>query len=182
MSIMKEFELKSMELEKLKDEVEELRKKLPITEINDYVFIDNEGKEVKLSSLFNDGETLIMVHNMGRQCPYCTTWADGFSDSYYRIAEKVPFIVTSKENYKKQRDNIKERNWKFKMVSSENNSFLEDLHFRDGNIQNPGLMLLTKDKEGKIFKGTMYIFGPGDDFGMLWHILNLSDAWKVEDY
>ena len=45
--------------------------------IADYTFATADGP-VRLSQLFGDKDTLFVIHNMGRTCPNCTMWADGF--------------------------------------------------------------------------------------------------------
>ena len=47
--------------------------------VEDYELIGWGNKKVRLSSLFGEKDELILVHNMGRGCPYCTMWADGFN-------------------------------------------------------------------------------------------------------
>ena len=47
-------------------------------EVQDYEFTNTEGK-VRLSELFGQHEDLILIHNMGVSCSYCTLWADGYN-------------------------------------------------------------------------------------------------------
>ncbi|HEY4822831.1 MAG TPA: hypothetical protein VIH83_04000 [Candidatus Bathyarchaeia archaeon] len=49
--------------------------------VREYVLTDSEGGKAALSTLFGKKDDLILVHNMGRSCPYCTMWADGFNGS-----------------------------------------------------------------------------------------------------
>ncbi|HJT09252.1 MAG TPA: DUF899 family protein, partial [Candidatus Nitrosotalea sp.] len=48
-------------------------------QVNDYELLDSENRKVNLSKLFGKKKDLIIVHNMGKTCPYCTMWADGFN-------------------------------------------------------------------------------------------------------
>lgn len=50
----------------------ELRKQLPINPVKNYEFLTSTGKSVTLLELFGDKKELLMVHNMGKSCPYCT--------------------------------------------------------------------------------------------------------------
>ena len=43
----------------------------------DYDLVDSENQKIKLSQLFGTKKDLILVHNMGKSCPYCTMWAEG---------------------------------------------------------------------------------------------------------
>jgi len=47
-------------------------------EIRNYQFETLNGK-TDLSSLLADKKLLLVIHNMGQACRYCTLWADGFN-------------------------------------------------------------------------------------------------------
>ena len=170
------------EIETRYNELSRLRAQQEPVPIVSYVFAAADGRTVSLADLFGDKERLLLVHNMGRQCPYCTVWADGFSDSYHRLAKKMAFVVTSKETTDAQERNIKERGWTFPMVSSSDNLFLEDLQFVNGDTLYPGLAYLSRDREGNVFYHGKHLFGSGDNFGMLWHMLDLAGQWDEEEY
>ena len=36
---------------------------------------------------------LIVIHNMGASCPYCTLWADGFNGIYDHLADRAAFVA-----------------------------------------------------------------------------------------
>lgn len=180
--IRERIQVLEAEIETRSDELSQLRQRLEPIKIRDYEFETIQGLSQRLSDLIHEEDGLVMVHNMGRTCPYCTTWADGFSDSYHRISSKVPFLVTSKESPEQQEKNRQERNWAFPMVSSQNNRFLEDLGFRKDGMVYPGLTYLTKNEAGEIFSHGLHVFGPGDEFGMLWHILDLVGKWDAKDF
>lgn len=182
MSIRKRIAELEGEIEDRYNELSELREQDEPLPCEDYDFIGADGNMVKLSSLFGGHDRLVLVHNMGRQCPYCTIWADGFSDSYHRIAQKLAFAVTSKEGIGEQAQNIRERSWQFPMVSSRNNSFLEDLGFLDGDTVYPGLASFSKNEEGQVFFHGKRVFGSGDQFGMLWHLFDLAGKWDPAEY
>lgn len=170
------------EIETKSEQLSELRAQAKPTPIKDYDFIAHDGEVVRLSELFGESDRLIMVYNMGRQCPYCTVWADGFSDSYHRISQKLPFVVTSKETIEKQRENIAERGWQFPMVSSKENQFLEEMGFLKDGMMYPGMALLCKNEAGEIASHSRQVFGPGDNYGMLWHVFDLAGVWDAAEY
>jgi predicted dithiol-disulfide oxidoreductase (DUF899 family) len=170
------------EMEATYEKLSDLRASDPPTPWGDYDFIGADGQSVRLGDLFGNKDSLILVHNMGRQCPYCTVWADGFSDSYHRIAAKAAFVVTSKETIEAQQKNIKERGWQFPMVSSGDNRILEDLGFLGEGRVIPGLAFFSKNNNGEIFYHSRHVFGSGDQFGMLWHVLDLVGKWDPAEY
>ena len=55
-----------------------LRRKAGPEIVVDFVFKGRNDANVPLSTLFGAKDDLIVIHNMGRKCPYCTMWADGF--------------------------------------------------------------------------------------------------------
>src|SRR5438045_1646563 len=72
----------STEVEQLEWQITELQQKLVAARkrqagevVKDYTFATPAG-EVSLSQLFGSRRDLLVVHNMGRHCPYCTLWAD----------------------------------------------------------------------------------------------------------
>ena len=79
-----ESELKNIEqkIEEMRKKRIELNSKLAAMDVKDYTLRDRDGKDVKLSEMFGEKDHLILIHNMGKGCPYCTMWADGFKDTY----------------------------------------------------------------------------------------------------
>ncbi|TVS08776.1 MAG: DUF899 domain-containing protein, partial [Phycisphaerales bacterium] len=45
--------------------------------VGEYAFTTSDG-EVSLADLFAGKRDLLIIHNMGKRCSYCTMWADGF--------------------------------------------------------------------------------------------------------
>ena len=160
------------EIRKLKEKRTNLRRAMPKEEIQDYTFKNLSG-EVKLSDLFADKEVLVVIHNMGKGCAYCTLWGDGFNGIIDHLENKFSFIVESKNTPEEQQKFASERNWKLKMYSSRDTSFKQDLGFADGNNNIPGLSVFTKNKDGKIYRNSSTVFGPGDDFCSMWYFLDL---------
>jgi len=160
-----------------------LRKKLKPVEVPDYVFKKHDSSEIKLSEMFGSSKDLIMVHNMGKGCPYCTLWADGFTGFTKHLENRAAFVVISKDPFDIQRDFYNSREWDFKMYSSHGTTFNRDIGFEtvDGG-QMPGVSAFYKDESGRIFRTAFTFFGPGDDFCAVWPMLNLlkdgPDGWQ----
>jgi predicted dithiol-disulfide oxidoreductase (DUF899 family) len=157
-----------------KKELAELRKKLKPVEIPDYVFRKHDGSEIKLSEMFGSSKELILVHNMGKGCPYCTLWADGFVGFTKHLENRAAFVVISKDPFDIQRDFYNSRAWNFKMYSSHGTTFNRDVNFEtETGGQMPGVSAFFKDENGRIYRAAFTYFGPGDDFCALWHMLDL---------
>lgn len=125
----------------------------------------------------------MVVHNMGKSCPYCTLWADGFNGVVDHLGNRAPFVVVSPDDPKTQADFRKSRGWKFEMLSAAQSDFTRDMGFaaEDGSPW-PGVSTFRKDADGKIYRTAKTWFGPGDDFCAVWHLLELLpegvDGWE----
>jgi predicted dithiol-disulfide oxidoreductase (DUF899 family) len=157
-----------------KKQLSSLRKKLPLEEVGDYVFKAHDGSEVKLTEMFDAHNDLILVHNMGRGCKYCTLWADGFTGFTKHLENRAGFVVISKDDVEIQKDFYQGRGWNFKMYSSFGTTFNKDMKFEnETGGQMPGVSAFHKDESGKIYRTGYTWFGPGDDFCAVWPMLDL---------
>jgi len=150
-----------------------LRRKQTPEVVPDYVFKDQAGKTVSLAQLFGAKKELILVHNMGAHCPYCTLWADGFTGLAKHLEDRAAFVVESADTPKQQKTFYRSRGWNFPMVSSAGSDFKRRMGFADeqGN-PHPGVSVLVKSG-GKIYRTARDTFGPGDDYCALWHLFDL---------
>jgi predicted dithiol-disulfide oxidoreductase (DUF899 family) len=159
------------EIRAQRTKLREARAKLPPEPVRDYELTGPDGK-VALSSLFDARDELIVVHNMGAGCPYCTLWADGFNGVYPHLANRAPFIVTTPDLPAKQAEFAKSRGWRFPMLSHDGTSFAEDMGFKGKNGFEPGLSVLTR-RDGKLLRVASEELGPGDDFCSVWHFFDM---------
>lgn len=167
-------------LKKLQEDISGARKKMikllrkqAAMDVNDYTLKDTSGAEVKLSELFGDKEDLILVHNMGKACSYCTMWADGFSGVSYFIEKKAAFVLCSPDAPEVQNEFALSRGWKFKTVSAAGTDFINDMGYFVDNSYWPGVSVFHKDSDGKITRVAKDFFGPGDFYNAPWHFFDL---------
>ena len=150
-------------------------------QVTDYVFKDWDNKNVKLSSLFGKSKDLILVHNMGKRCPYCTMWADGFNGVVDHIQDRTSFVVVSPDSPETQKAFATGRGWKFKMLSAMGTSFSKDMGFQGDEGAEPGVSVFHK-VDGKILRVAKDKFGPGDPYCIVWHFFDLlpkgDDGWS----
>lgn len=157
-----------------KKKLVELRRKAPNEKVSDYTFVAHDGSEIKLSDMFGANQDLILVHNMGQSCSYCTLWADGFIGLTKHLENRAGFVVVSKDEYATQRSFYKSRGWNFKMYSSDGSTFNKDMGFEDDKgSQMPGISAFHKDENGTIWRTGSTWFGPEDDFCAVWPMLDL---------
>ncbi len=164
------------EIETSRNKILELRTQLEQEPINDYTLKDWNGNEVMLSSLFDERNELLVVHNMGKKCVYCTLWADGFSGFVLPLNDRMPFVVVSPDSPEEQKEFAESRGWKFKMLSSDGSTFTKDMGFEPKPKSYwPGVSAFIR-KEGKIYRTSYDYFGPGDFYCSPWHLFDLFPA------
>lgn len=160
-----------------------LRRQLPEVKIRDYVFTARDGSSVSLSDLFGDHHELVVIHNMGEKCPYCTLWADGFNGIVPHLESRAAFIVTSPDDPKTQDALARSRKWTFDMYSVKDSPFAADMGYQnDTGGYLPGVSTFRKAADGSIYRTASASFGPGDDFCSIWHLFDLlsagPDGWE----
>ena len=106
------------ELLELRRKVLALRKESAPQPVEDYVLADTDGNEVQLSSLFGDNQDLILIHNMGQSCPYCTLWADGINGVCQHLQNRASLAMVSPDSPAEVKQFSEGRNWKFKVLSN----------------------------------------------------------------
>ncbi|MEZ5360171.1 MAG: DUF899 family protein [Candidatus Zixiibacteriota bacterium] len=168
-----------------KKKLAELKHKLPPESIKEYTFRDWKRNEVSLRDLFGDRNELLIVHNMGKRCAWCTMWADGFNGLRHHIENRAAFVVTSPDDPDVQKAFAQGRGWQFKMVSCGGTAFAKDLKFQDEKgAYWPGVSAFYKDAKGNIFRSAYSYFGPGDDYCSTWHFFDLlkngADGWNPQ--
>jgi predicted dithiol-disulfide oxidoreductase (DUF899 family) len=158
----------------IKQELYKLRKEMPRFEVQDYLLNNRDGSPVRLSELFGKKDELILVHNMGKFCPYCTLWADGFNGIIQHLESRAAFVVSTPDPPEVMDAFASGRGWNFRMASTQGSALKKDLGFElpDGSYY-PGVSTLLKDSEGKIWHIAKAFFGPGDDFCAAWYFFDL---------
>lgn len=162
-----------------------LLKTLSGERVQDYGLKNRDGSVTRLSEMFGDIKELMLVHNMGRSCPYCTLWADGFNGVAEHLNNRLAFALVSPNPPHVQKEFAESRGWKFTMYSSEGSTFTRDMGYEvdhEGQpYQLPGVSVFTKDEEGNITRTAHDFFGPGDSYAGIWHLFELlpggPDGW-----
>jgi predicted dithiol-disulfide oxidoreductase (DUF899 family) len=163
----------------------ELRSAQPAKEVTDYTLSTPDGSPVPLSEFFGDKNDLIVVHNMGKGCRYCTLWADGFNGIYRHLSDRAGFVVVSYDPPDVMKAFAESRDWQFAMASNHGSQFADDMGFvSDKGQPQPGVSTFHRDSKGVITRIAHGYFGPGDDFCALWHMFDMlksgSDDWEPQ--
>lgn len=163
-----------------------LQKQKARRDVPDYELTGRNGEKVKLSALFGNKRDLIVVHNMGTSCPYCTLWADGFNGVLPHLEDRAAFILVSPDDPEVQQKFAESRNWTFAMYSGKDSAFTEEMGYsytKHGvTYQLPGLSTFHKTDDGNIVRTGADSFGPGDVYSGIWHMFDLlekgADGWE----
>ncbi len=140
--------------------------------VDDYELSGPNGM-VRLSNLFGDKSDLIVVHNMGKSCPYCTLWGDNYNGAVAHLNNRAAFVVVSPDTPDIQQEFAAERGWRFGMYSGAKGTFIEDMGFKGDSGWMPGVSTFWRDDDGNIFRVASAPFGPYDAFCSAWHFFSL---------
>lgn len=171
--ILKEIEILEEEIIEKKKKLTQLKKSIPEQKVKNYQFITLEKENVSLLDLFKDKDELIVIHNMGKSCAYCTMWADGFNGVYEHLIQKAAFVLSSPDSPDVIMDFAASRGWRFPIVSTQGTTFKQDLGFEKDGHYIPGVSTFKKDKEGNIYHIAKARFGSWDDYNIVWYLFDL---------
>jgi len=167
------------EIRKIEQEIYALKQKLV------HLHAENKGSAVKdyefttlsgltsLSDLFQDKQHLLLIHNMGQACRYCTLWADGFNGFLPHLETTLSVVLVSKDSPDKQRQFANSRGWRFRMASHGGGDYIKEQSVQSESENYPGVILYEKC-DNTIYRKNSAIFGPGDNFCSAWDLLSLA--------
>lgn len=174
MSTVEQITALEKQLEETKAQLLAARKQLPQVPVEDYVLKTVDGSDVRLSELFGDHDEMLLIHNMGTGCSYCTIWADGFNPFVPYFTDRCAFVVSSPDPHEKMAQFASSRGWKFPIVSIDGTTLAGDFEFKPDEMSTwPGVTALQRQPDGSITRHTRAFFGPGDDYCSVWGLLDL---------
>ena len=153
----------TLELNKLKQEAERVS-------VPNYTFKTLEG-EVTLGDLFAGKDKLLMIHNMGQGCRYCTLWGDGLSPLLPHLESVVSVAMVSKDAPELQRRFASSRGWRFRMASHGGGDYIKEQSAVPRQDNYPGVVGYERDGD-KFYRTNSSPFGPGDLFCPVWNLLS----------
>ena len=168
-----------------------LRRKGPHEPVEDFVLEGRNGQPAPLSSFFGDHKDLVVIHNMGSGCPYCTLWADGFNGVIQHLENRAGFVVVSPDPPDVQASFAAKRGWQFHMASNADSGFTQamgySMDYQGRTYYKPGCSTFRLQDDGSIVRVAHVQFGPGDPYCAPWHIFALlaegSGHWEPKfDY
>jgi predicted dithiol-disulfide oxidoreductase (DUF899 family) len=173
------------EIEQLQDEIStkiaklnELQKNAAPTPVPNYEFQTLDGT-VKLLDLFAGKTSLFAIHNMGQGCRYCTTWADGINAFLPHLESEFAVVLLSKDPPEVQRAFANARGWRFRMASHGGGAYIREQSVIAGKENMPGIVSYVREGD-QVCKKNSAVFGPGDLYCSIWHILSLAGVGEQD--
>jgi predicted dithiol-disulfide oxidoreductase (DUF899 family) len=158
-----------------------LKQKAPKV-VSDYQLTRSTGEPVLLSELFQGKDDLIVIHNMGKSCVYCTLWADGINGVVDHLQDRAGLVLVSPDAPDVQHTFASSRGWRFPIASASGSEFITDMGYMSEKSALPGTSTFKKKSNGTIQLIGQDMFGPGDDYCLVWPLLDLladgSNDWK----
>lgn len=168
------------EIHEVESEILALREKLStlrakLTEsVSDFEFEEWNGP-VTLSELFGDKRDLLVIHNMGAGCRYCTLWADGLNGLHEHLASRAAVALVTPDAVDSAMKFAEGRHWKFRILSDESRGFTKAMGYWDSETDTamPGASAFAKLEDGTIVRTGTTLFGPFDEFCAVWPLFAL---------
>lgn len=164
-----ELEMKIMEMTA---ELRQLQRELPGQVVDNYEFDTIDGKR-SLRDLFADQNKLLVIHNMGQACRYCTLWGDGINPYVSHLETAMSVVMVSKDSPQVQRNFANSRQWRIRMASHAGGDYMKDQVAAEGMGNMPGAVVYELVGEEIHRKASTY-FGPSDLYCPQWHFLGLA--------
>jgi predicted dithiol-disulfide oxidoreductase (DUF899 family) len=160
------------QLYELTMQLNELRKTNRGEEISNYTFSTLDG-DVTLLDLFGDHDHLLLIHNMGQGCRYCTLWADGFNGFLPHLESTMSVALVSRDSPDVQRTFANSRNWRFRLASHGGGDYIREQNVSTEEDNAPGAVVYERVGD-RITRKNAAVFGPGDLFCSMWNLLGMA--------
>lgn len=177
--LQKQLDEKWTQRNALNLEMAELERQLGGKPMDDYELIRHDGSKVRLSEMFGEHSQMVLIHNMGFACKYCSLWADGFNGYFHHLesgeyGNKAKFLLVSNDRPDQQQAGAMQRGWKFDMLCCRETSLSMDWGYAkesDGKTHyGPGMMIIEKLEDGSLRCHQQTGICPGDSFMGLFHM------------
>lgn len=167
------------QLYELTAKLNELRKTNVEAEVPNYVFATQEG-DTNLLDLFGEHDDLLLIHNMGQGCRYCTLWADGFNGFLPHLESAMSVALVSKDPPDVQRAFANSRSWRFRLASHGGGAYIQEQNVSAAEDNAPGAVVYQRDGD-RIRRRNAAVFGPGDLYCSIWNLLGMAGL-GVQDW
>ena len=168
-----------LQIMKLKEELaQEIADRAPEL-VEDWSLTNLDGSGVKLSELFGEQRELLVIHNMGRGCHYCSLWGDTMIGIAKHLQQRCAFVLCSNDPSDMIQEFRELRGWEYPCVSGRGSGFAKAMgYMNDEGGALPGVSAFHLQSDGSIVRTGHASFGPGDDFCGVWPMLDLIKGRK----
>ena len=156
----------------LTNELFALRKASEGESIRNYEFETGAGRTTLLD-LFAHKDRLLVIHNMGQGCRYCTLWTDGFNGLLPHLESALSVVLVSKDPPDVQRIFANSRGWRFRLASHGGGDYIREQGVYGEAENYPGAVVYER-QDDTILRKNACSFGPGDLYCALWPLLGLA--------
>jgi predicted dithiol-disulfide oxidoreductase (DUF899 family) len=139
------------------EKVAAARRKLPAGgEVREDYLFDSEAGKVRLSELFQRGDTLVAYSfmygpKMANACPMCTSFLDGLDGNAQHIAQRANLVVIAKSPLERIVEYARGRGWRnLRLLSSAGNSYNRDYHGEDESGAQWPMLNVFRRRQGKV--------------------------------
>jgi predicted dithiol-disulfide oxidoreductase (DUF899 family) len=177
---MSQGEIAALEVQlyELTNRLNELRRSAPGRTVKNYPFATLAGTTT-LREMFGDQSRLLVIHNMGQACRYCTLWADGFNGFLPHLESAMAVVLVSKDAPEVQRRFANSRGWRFRLASHGGGAYIQEQTAQDGVANMPGAVAYRLDGD-EILRIGSGVFGPGDLYCSAWNLLGLAGLTEAD--
>lgn len=168
------------EIYKLSGELMKARGEVEPEPVGDFSLETPDGP-VMLSELFGDKNEMVLIHNMGKSCSYCTMWADCLEGSRRHLETRCALVLVSPDDPATQQQFAAERGWTYRLVSDPTKEFTTAMgYWTEDNGWWPGTSTFRKLEDGSMVRTGRTYFGPGDAFCPPWQFFSLLGITEGE--
>ena len=140
--------------------------------VPNYTFATTDG-QTTLRDLFGPRSKLLVIHNMGQGCRFCTLWADGFNGLLPHLEDALAVVLVSKDPPPVQRTFANSRGWRFRMASHGGEPYIQEQGVFGNGENYPGAVVYERDGD-VILRKNVCVFGPDDLYCALWPLFGMA--------
>jgi predicted dithiol-disulfide oxidoreductase (DUF899 family) len=142
------------------------------SEVRNYTF-DTLTGSTTLLELFGKQDRLLLIHNMGQGCRYCTLWADGLNGFVPHLESAMSLVLVSRDEPEQQRRFANSRGWRYNLASHGGGDYIREQTVMEGEDNMPGAVFYERQGD-VIFRKNSCVFGPGDLYCPIWQFLGMA--------
>jgi len=187
-----ELRLAERTLTDLREAIAGLRRALPRgPAVQDYEFEDARGGAVRLSQLFSDDKSELVIYHLmywvddDEFCPMCSLWIDGWDGIAHHVEQRANVAVATCAPVEKLRAWAERRGWRrLRLLSDRGPSFAHDTGAEDEDGR-PDSTVLVFSKDGSeirhVYTGHPFMDGKQRNIDLLcpvWHIFDLLPSGR----